>query len=66
MGDATRPTGDPRRELAEAVRRRCLETALAAWEEGGAAGLCAEGRWELVIAALRGLDPAADDPQIAP
>jgi hypothetical protein len=47
---------DERRSLAEEVRRKCLQAALRAWEEAGAAGLCAEGRWELVVEALRHLD----------
>lgn len=46
---------DPR-SLAEAVRVACIEAALDAYEEGGVVGLCAEGRWEYAIAALRRLD----------
>jgi hypothetical protein len=37
----------------EEVRRRCLEAALAAWEDAGVSGLCADGRWECVVRALR-------------
>lgn len=44
------------RRLAEAVRAACIEAALAAYEEGGVLGLCAEGRWEYAISALRQLD----------
>lgn len=44
------------REQAEAVRRACIEAALAAWEDAGISGLCAEGRWELAIQAMRELD----------
>ncbi|KAB7622582.1 acetyltransferase [Alkalilimnicola sp. S0819] len=47
-----------RRELAEAVRRACLRAALEAYEEGGIAGLCQEGRWELAVQAIRTLDLA--------
>jgi hypothetical protein len=46
---------DPRR-LAEAVRAACIEAALNAYEEGGVVGLCAEGRWEYAISALRQLN----------
>jgi hypothetical protein len=46
---------DPR-QLAEAVRAACIEAALEAYEEGGVLGLCAEGRWEYAISALRQLD----------
>ena len=44
------------RRLAEAIRAACIEAALAAYEEGGVLGLCAEGRWEYAISALRQLD----------
>lgn len=44
------------RRLAETVRAACIEAALAAYEEGGVLGLCAEGRWEYAISALRQLD----------
>ena len=43
-------------ELAERVRRECIETALAAYEDAGIRGLCEDGRWEVAIAAIRGLD----------
>lgn len=44
--------------LAEAVRVACIKAALEAYEEGGVLGLCAEGRWEYAISALRQLDVA--------
>lgn len=44
-----------RREQAEAVRRACIDAALAAWEDAGMSGLCAEGRWEMAIQAMRQL-----------
>ena len=44
------------RQLAEAVRAACIQAALDAYEEGGVLGLCAEGRWEYAISALRQLD----------
>lgn len=43
-------------ELAEAVRAACLEAARRAYEDAGMSGLCAEGRWELALEAMRGLD----------
>jgi hypothetical protein len=52
---------DPSRETppetsAEAVRRACIDAALAAWEDAGVQGLCAEGRWEVAVSAMRRLD----------
>lgn len=49
-------TDSAQREQAEAVRRACIEAALAAWEDAGISGLCAEGRWEMAIQAMRQLD----------
>jgi hypothetical protein len=46
-------------ELAERVRRACLEALLAAYEDAGRSGLCAEGRWEAAVGALRSLDIGA-------
>lgn len=42
-------------ELAEAVRRACIEAALAAYEDAGVMGLCAEGRWEAAVGAMQSL-----------
>ena len=42
--------------LAEAVRAACIQAALEAYEDGGILGLCAEGRWEYAISAMRQLD----------
>jgi hypothetical protein len=42
--------------LAEAVRRACLQAAVEAYEQGGISGLCAEGRWELAVQAIKTLD----------
>lgn len=47
---------EPGRELAEAVRSACLEAARKAYEDAGMSGLCAEGRWELALQAIRELD----------
>jgi len=46
---------DPRL-LAETVRAACIKAALDAYEEGGVRGLCAEGRWEYAISAMRQLE----------
>ena len=45
-----------RTDLAERVRQACIEAALQAYEDAGISGLCAEGRWELAIQAMRCLD----------
>lgn len=56
-----------RRRLAEAVRAACVEAALRAYEDAGLSGLCAEGRFECAVGALRTLDlgalvaPTAED-----
>lgn len=46
-------------ELATTVRSACLEALTAAYEDAGVQGLCAEGRWEAAVSALRTLDLAA-------
>ncbi len=42
--------------VAEAVRAACVGAAERAYEDGGVRGLCAEGRWELALDAIRELD----------
>jgi hypothetical protein len=51
----------------EAVRAACLEAALAAYEDAGIRGLCAEGRWEAALAAIRHVDLSGirEDPAVA-
>ncbi len=49
------PMNDPL-ALAEQVRKACIEAALAAYEDAGISGLCAEGRWEAAVGALQSLD----------
>lgn len=44
---------------AETVRNACIAAAVSAYEEGGVLGLCAEGRWEYAVSAMRQLDVAA-------
>lgn len=43
-------------DLAEAIRSALLETAVRAYEDAGVQGLCAEGRWEAAVSAIRRLD----------
>lgn len=50
--------GETDRQLAERVRAACVSAALAAYEDAGLSGLCAEGRWEYTIGVLRQLDLA--------
>jgi hypothetical protein len=47
------------RERFESVRTACIAAALQAWEDAGIQGLCAEGRWEAAISAIRSLDLTA-------
>lgn len=49
---------DPR-DIAEAVRRACVDAALEAYEDAQVRGLCREGAWEVAIEAVRTLDIAA-------
>lgn len=43
-------------EVAQKVRDACLQAALSAYESAGISGLCAEGRWELAVQAIRTLN----------
>jgi len=45
-------------DLAKRIRDKCLEAALQAYEDAGMQGLCAEGRWEAAIGALKTVDLA--------
>jgi hypothetical protein len=45
-------------DLAKRIRDACLEAALQAYEDAGMQGLCAEGRWEAAIGALRTVELA--------
>ena len=42
--------------VAEAVRAACLDAARLAYEDAGIRGLCADGRWEAALTAIRQLD----------
>jgi hypothetical protein len=55
----TAPRHDTRPTEAERVRAACLEAAIQAYEDAGIRGLCAEGRWEAAVAAIRQLDLSA-------
>jgi hypothetical protein len=43
-------------DLAKRIREKCVEAILQAYEDAGIQGLCAEGRWETAVGALRTLD----------
>jgi hypothetical protein len=45
-------------DLGKRIRDACLEAVLQAYEDAGVQGLCAEGRWEAAVDALRTLDLA--------
>ena len=42
--------------VAETVRAACLDVARLAYEDAGIRGLCADGRWEAALTAIRQLD----------
>jgi Protein of unknown function (DUF3565) len=46
------------RNLAEQIRSALVEAALAAYEDAGVRGLCAEGAWEVAVSTMRSLDLA--------
>jgi hypothetical protein len=50
------PRTDTPALLVETVRAACLDAALLAYEDAGIRGLCADGRWEAALAAIRQLD----------
>jgi hypothetical protein len=41
---------------AETVRAACLDAARLAYEDAGIRGLCADGRWEAALTAIRQVD----------
>jgi hypothetical protein len=45
-------------DFVKRIRDACLEAVLQAYEDAGVQGLCAEGRWEVAVGALRTLDLA--------
>ena len=46
-------------DFGKRIRDACLEAVLEAYEDAGVQGLCAEGRWEAAVDALRTLDVAS-------
>jgi hypothetical protein len=42
--------------IAAAVRQACIQVAIDAYEDAAMRGLCQAGRWEVAVAAMRGLD----------
>jgi hypothetical protein len=42
--------------LAETVRQACIKAALEGYESAGISGLCADGRWEMAVEAIKTLD----------
>lgn len=42
--------------LAQAVRDACVRAAIDGYEQGGLSGLCAEGRFDMAIDAIRALN----------
>ncbi len=45
-------------DVTKRIREACIEAALQAYEDAGIQGLCAEGRWEAAVSALRTVDLA--------
>ena len=45
-------------DLAKRIRDACLEAVLRAYEDAGVQGLCAEGRWEVAVGALKTVELA--------
>ncbi|HEY5086070.1 MAG TPA: hypothetical protein VII66_01815 [Gemmatimonadaceae bacterium] len=55
-----------RQDIAEATQCALVDVAMQAYEEAGLSGLCAEGRWEVAVGAMRSYDvrkitPKAED-----
>ena len=45
-------------DFAKRIRDACLEAVLQAYEDAGVQGLCAEGRWEAAVGALKAVELA--------
>ena len=43
-------------ELAEKIRSACIDAALRAYDDAGVQGLCAQGRWEAAVGAMRAVE----------
>ena len=55
-GDGPRCEDQTALRVAKASRDACVDAALLAYEDAGIRGLCAEGRWEVALDAIRGVD----------
>lgn len=53
-------------DVADRIRTVMVETALRAYEDAGVQGLCAEGRWEAAVSALRSVDLASLLREVSP
>ncbi len=56
MHRADSATSAPLPDLPESIRRAVIAAGEAAYEDAGIQGLCAEGRWEAAVAAMRAVD----------
>jgi len=56
MTDAMGDGSGEQQRLAERVRAALIHAALDAYQDAAIRGLCAEGAWEVAVAAMRGLD----------
>jgi ribosomal protein L12E/L44/L45/RPP1/RPP2 len=54
--DAMQMNPHPDHGTVQAVRRALIDAAEAAYEDAGIQGLCAEGRWEAAVSAMRRVD----------
>ncbi|HUZ70121.1 MAG TPA: hypothetical protein VMU65_10445 [Candidatus Saccharimonadales bacterium] len=52
----TSTSTDDAGRTAQAVRDACVRAAIDAYEAGGFSGLCAEGRFEMAVDAIRALN----------
>lgn len=43
-------------DFAKRVRQACIDAAVQAYEDAGVQGLCAEGRWEAAVSALKKME----------
>jgi hypothetical protein len=57
-GNSAAPGGKDvtKNDVVEGIRRAIVEAALRAYDEAGIQGLCAEGRWEAAVSALRSVE----------
>jgi hypothetical protein len=56
---------DAGRDAADAVRRAVIDAGVGAYEDAGLRGLCAEGRWEAAVDAMRSASIDLVDPVAA-